>query len=188
MNMGVKLHSNKWFERRKFVKVIDLLRERELIELKYFTGIHNPCVEDVDKEMSPTEKSQIINNLVMKYHMAEEQLKKYLELSDKLHESNARTYIEILGYPMTVQTALEVLARSGITANPLMYLPSAEKCHPLTWFREIGTFPDIVVDEHLERLDPMHLCEDVLNKANPLEELKMELSYAIKISNCITDV
>lgn len=170
------------------MKVIDLLRERERIELKYFTGIHNSYVEDVDKEMSPTEKSQIKNNLVMKYHMAEEQLKKYLELSDKLHESNARTYIDILGYPMTVQTALEVLSRSEIIKSPLMYLPSSGKPHPLAWFSEVGTLPDIVVDEHLERLDPMHLCEDVLDKANPLEELKMELSYAIKISNCITDV
>lgn len=118
-------------------------------------------------------------------------MKRYLELSDRLHESNVRTHIEVMGYPMTVQTALEILENVD---RPILEPPfyssnfTKRKNHPLLDFMLKSTQTDIYREDDMELIDPMHLCGNSSEKVDPEEKLKLELEYAIMKSNCETDI
>lgn len=172
------------------MKVVDLLKEQNVLKLKYF----NNCaclVEPVDEFESAVEKSQASERIIKRHAETEKALKRYNELSDRLNVSNANTYIEVMGYRLSVASALDCLR--SIETNPMTLafgsLPSPMTViqHSITTYLDMTNVSQDNFD--IERwLDPLHVvkCDGELKSV--IGEFQLELRCAITKSDCVTEV
>ena len=171
------------------MKVVDLLKEQKLLKRKYF----NNCaclIEPVYEYASEQEKSQARERIVKCHSETKKALERYNELADRLHISNANTYVEVMGYRLSVASALECLR--SIKTNPLtlafgsMPPPSTVVQHPITTYIDMMN----VSGEHFDSenwIDPLHVIKSDQRPNTVIGEFELELECAITKSNCETE-
>ena len=166
------------------MRVVDLLKEQELIKAKYFTETEQGFIIEVDED----EDTQYLSEQICKhYDEVSNALKRYLEIEDILNKTYANTVIHVMGYDFTVATGLKLLRemeqveRDPITGKIII------ETHPLGVFLSLCSTPCKFTYSSKSRkyLDPLKLqeniiIEDVLYK---VEEFLIELKYAIEKSN-----
>lgn len=166
------------------MRVVDLLKEQELIKAKYFVETEQGFIIEVDED----EDTQYLSEQVCKhYEEVSNALRRYMEIEDLLNASYANTVIHVMGYHFTVATGLKLLRemeqveREPITGKIII------ETHPLGVFLSMCSTPCKFTYSSKPRkyLDPMNLqeniiIEDVLYK---VEEFLIELKYAIEKSN-----
>ncbi len=171
------------------MKVIDLLKEQELIKAKYFTETEQPFIL---KATDGQDISYLSKQICRHYKELSEQLKRYMEIEDLLRNSDAKTFIKVLGYQFTVATGLKLLRemeqvkRDPITGRIVI------DTHPMGVFLSMCSAPCkfIYSSEPINYVDPLGFAgdtviEDVLFKE---EEFLIQLRYAIKKSNNETEI
>ena len=166
------------------MKVVDLLKEQELIKAKYFVETEEGFILKVDDE----DDTELLSEQICKhYEEVSNALRRYMEIEDLLNVSYANTVIHVMGYDFTVATGLKLLRelkqveRDPITGKIII------ETHPLGIFLSMCSTPCKFTYSSKSRkyLDPLKLqeniiIEDVLYK---VEEFLIELKYAIEKSN-----
>ena len=166
------------------MKVVDLLKEQELIKAKYFVETEEGFILKVDEE----DDTELLSEQICKhYEEVSNALRRYMEIEDLLSVSNANTVIHVMGYHFSVATGIKLLRelkqveRDPITGKIII------ETHPLGVFLSLCSTPCKFTYSNKSRkyLDPLNLqedtvIEDVLYK---VEEFLIELKYAIEKSN-----
>ena len=166
------------------MRVVDLLKEQELIKAKYFVETEEGFILKVDDE----DDTELLSEQICKhYEEVSNALRRYMEIEDLLNVSYANTVIHVMGYDFTVATGLKLLRemeqveRDPITGKIII------ETHPLGVFLSLCSTPCKFTYSSKSRkyLDPLNLqedtvIEDVLYK---VEEFLIELKYAIEKSN-----
>ena len=173
--------------KRQKVKVVDLLKEQELLKAEFFAS------DDVPFIVRSTEKSKYLENqIVSHYNEVSEALRRYLEIEDILSGIYAEYTIQVLGYPrFTVATGLKILRemehidRDKLTGRLII------SDHPMSVFLnkcyagQMNYLPEETVV-----LDPNELLGDstIEDVSYKVEQFKTELGYAIQKFNNETEV
>lgn len=170
-------------------KVVDLLREQELLKAKYFRETEQPFILYVVEGQD----TEYLNNQIVQHHKeVSEALERYMEIEDILNMSYASTFLEVLGYKFSVATGLKLLQdmeqvkREPITGKYII------NTHPLGLFLSMCSVPCKFnyTCEPRKLVDPLGLnTETIIEDVNyKIEEFLIELKYAIEKSNRETDI
>ena len=171
------------------MKVIDLLKEQELIIARYFTETEEGFIIEV----SDGQDTQYLSNQICKrYREVSEALKRYMEIEDLLNTSYANTFIHVMGYHFSVATGLKLLKdmerveREPITGKYVV------NTHPLGIFLSMCSVPCKFNYSFQPRtyVDPLGFKEDTIieDVCYKIEEFLIQLKYAIEKSNNETEV
>ena len=171
------------------MKVVDLLKEQELIKAKYFTETEEGFILKVDDE----DDSELLSDQICRhYDEVSDALKRYMEIEDLLNVSYANTVIRVMEASFSVATGLKLLREmEQVEREPITgkYIINA---HPMGVFLSMcsTTCKFTYSNKPRKYLDPLNLqddtvIEDVLYK---VEEFLIELKYAIEKSNNETEV
>lgn len=171
------------------MKVVDLLKERKLLKRRYF----NNCASliEPDDYASAVERNQAKEDIIKRHAEIQKALDKYNELSEMLHISNANTYIEVMGYRLSVASALECLR--SIKPDSLTYAfatfppPDTILQHPISTYLDMTNVSREGFDSE-NWLDPVHVIKDDVCLTNIIGIFAIELEYAIMKSNCATEI
>lgn len=171
------------------MKVVDLLKEQELIKAKYFTETEQGFILEVAEGQ---DTSYLSDQICKHYREVSDALKRYMEIEDLLSISYAKTYLNVMGYQFTVATGLKLIQdmehvkREPITGKYIV------NNHPMGLFLSMCSAPlkFNYCCEPRKYIDPLGLkedtvVEDVLYK---VEEFLIQLKYDIEKSNNETEI
>ena len=189
MALSDVIKNAKLLQKPEKLKVVDLLKEQELIKAKYFIETEQGFIVEVSEgQDTPYLSEQICQH----YDEVYKALKRYMEIEDMLNASYAKTYIEVLGYHFSVATGLKLLKdmerveREPITGKYVV------NTHPLGIFLSMCSVPCKFNYSFQPRtyVDPLGFKEDTIieDVCYKIEEFLIQLKYAIEKSNNETEV
>lgn len=173
-------------QKEQSIKVVDLLKEQELLQAKYFAS------DDVPFIVRHTEKNEFMENqIVSHYQEVSNALKRYLEIEDTLSAVYAEYTIPIQGFRFTVATGIKLLSEMERVDHDKITGYLIISRHPMAVFLNkcyAGQMNYLSEDTHI--LDPNGLLgnmtiEDISYR---VEKFKIELKYAIEKFNLETEV
>lgn len=171
----------KGYQKQEKVKVIDLLKEQELLKAKYFDS------DDIPFIVRHTEKNEFIEKqMVSHYKEVSNALKRYLQIEDILNGVYAEYTIVIQGFRFTVATGLRLLKEMEMVDHDKITGHLIISSHPMAVFLnkcyggQMNYLP-----ENTYVLDPNDLLGDMTieDVSYRVEEFRVELKYAIEKFN-----
>ena len=166
------------FEKKENLKVVDLLKEQELLKAKYFASDDVPFIVKYAEENKYLE-----SQMVAHYQECKKALEKYLKIEDILSGIYAEYTIEVMGFRFTVSTGVQLLRELQSVDHDKLTGHLIVSTHPMCIFLNkcYGGNMNYLPSENVI-LDPNHLLgdtiiEDVMWKA---DEFLIELGNAIQ--------
>lgn len=189
MALSDVIKNAKLLQKPEKLKVVDLLKEQELIKAKYFIETEQGFIVEVSEgQDTPYLSEQICQH----YDEVYKALKRYMEIEDMLNASYAKTYIEVLGYRFTVATGLNLLRDVEQVKRDPFSGKLAISTHPLGIFLSMCSVPCKFNYSFQPRtyVDPLGFKEDTIieDVCYKIEEFLIQLKYAIEKSNNETEV
>lgn len=166
--------------KRKKVKVVDLLKEQELLKAKYFASDDVPFIIRSSEENDYLEKQ-----MVKHYDEVSDALLRYLEIEDILSVVYAEYTIQVLGYPrITVATAIKILKEMEFIDKDKLSGHLIVSQHPMAVFLNKCYAGQMnYLPEEVKVLDPNDLLDDdtcIEDVSYKVEQFKVELGYALE--------
>ena len=170
----------KGYQKQEKVKVIDLLKEQELLKAKYFAS------EDVPFIVRSSEENKYLESqMIRHYNEVSDALQRYLEIEDMLSAVYAEYTIQVLEYPrFTVATGIKILKEMEFIDKDKLSGHLIISQHPMAVFlnkcyaNQINYLP-----EEVKVLDPNELLDDdtcIEDISYKVEQFKIELGYALE--------
>lgn len=165
--------------KRNNVKVVDLLKDQELLKAKYFASDDVPFIIRSTKENKYLE-SQMIQH----FDEVSDALERYLEIEDILNSLYAEYTVSVLGFPsITVATGIKILKEMEHIDKDKLTGHLIISDHPMSVFLnkcyggQLNYLPDETVV-----IDPNNLLGDstIEDVSYKVEQFKIELGYAIE--------
>lgn len=189
MNFVQESKNKKSLQETKNRKVIDLLREQDLIKAKYFIETEQPFIVQVTEGQ---DEAYLKEQVQMHYEEVSQALERYMEIEDLLSVSYANTFVEVMGYRFTVATGVKLLQEiEHVKRNPFNGNYMIDN-HPMGIFLSMCSvsFKVDYAYEPRRFVDPVGLVGDTVieDMSYKVEEFLIQLKYAIQKSNYETEV
>lgn len=170
-------------------KVVDLLKEQELIKAKYFIETEQGFIVEVSEGQ---DTPYLSDQIYLRHKEMHEALERYIEIEDILNASYAKTYIEVLGYRFTVATGLNLLRDVEQVKRDPFSGKLVVSTHPLGIFLSMCSVPCKFNYSKQPRtyVDPLGFEDDTIieDVCYKIEEFLIQLKYAIEKSNNETEI
>lgn len=171
------------------MKVVDLLKEQELLKAKYFAETEQGFILEVEEGQDTEYLSEQIKK---HYEEVSNALNRYMEIEDILSKVYASTYIQVLGHQFTVATGIKLLHEMTQVVKEPVTRHIVTNYHPMSIFLSMCSAPSNFYYSSRKRgyLDPLGLKEDLIieDVLYKVEEFLTHLRYAIEKSIQETEV
>lgn len=169
-------------QREEKIRVVDLLKEQEMLKAKYFASDDVPFII-----RSSEENKYLESQMVRHYNEVSDALQRYLEIEDILNAVYAEYTIQVLRYPrFTVATGIKIQKEMEFIDKDKLSGHLIVSQHPMAVFLNkcyAGQMNYLPEDSQV--LDPNGLLGDrtIEDVSYRVEEFRVELKYAIEKFN-----